>query len=222
MKLTAKEISTKYKISVSTINMWFKNGILQRISNLKPFQYYETDIIEVINNKSKCYVCGKVVSKIDGGNKNGILCIECKNKCCICKITFNSKNKYLNTRFCISCKKDFERNNSRRRSMSDPQLWRIKSDECKNKTKIQVFQYYCGGDIKCAKCPYDDIRALSIDHINGDGKDHFDEKGRKLSGEKLYRWLKRNNFPIGFQILCMNCQFIKRYENKENSRYNII
>ena len=31
----------------------------------------------------------------------------------------------------------------------------------------------------------------------------------ELKGEKLNRWLKNNNYPKGFQILCWNCNFAK-------------
>ena len=58
-----------------------------------------------------------------------------------------------------------------------------------------------------------DIRALSIDHINSDGASH-----RKEVGNGMYRWLLKNNFPEGFQVLCMNCQFIKRETNNECTR----
>ena len=30
---------------------------------------------------------------------------------------------------------------------------------------------------------------------------------------KFYAWLKRNNYPSGFQILCMNCQWGKLRNN---------
>lgn len=75
--------------------------------------------------------------------------------------------------------------------------------------KQEVYAHYGGG---CRRCGFGDIRALSIDHINGGGNRHRKEIGR---GNSFWRWLKKNNYPSGFQILCMNCQFIKRYENKE-------
>jgi hypothetical protein len=65
------------------------------------------------------------------------------------------------------------------------------------------------------------LRALSIDHINGKGAEHLRSigsiscKGRGLGGTQFYRWLQRNNYPRGFQVLCMNCQWIKRNENNE-------
>ena len=32
----------------------------------------------------------------------------------------------------------------------------------------------------------------------------------------IYYWLERHNYPPGFQVLCMNCQWIKKAENNEN------
>ncbi len=82
----------------------------------------------------------------------------------------------------------------------------------RDKIKRLVYEHYSPNGIKCKKCSFDDIRALSIDHIKGKGHLHRLKVG---FGNALYRWIVRNNYPKGFQILCMNCQFIKRYENKE-------
>lgn len=79
--------------------------------------------------------------------------------------------------------------------------------------KKEVFTHYCEGEPKCQKCGFSDIRALTIDHKNGDGAKHR----KDLKACKLYPWLKRNKYPEGFQVLCMNCQFIKKFENKEHS-----
>jgi hypothetical protein len=53
-----------------------------------------------------------------------------------------------------------------------------------------------------------------IDHINGNGNIHRKE----VSGYKMYPLLKRDGFPLGYQTLCMNCQFIKKDLNKECKR----
>jgi hypothetical protein len=37
-------------------------------------------------------------------------------------------------------------------------------------------------------------------------------------GLEFYRWLIKNNYPEGYQTLCMNDQFIKKAENKEIAR----
>ena len=70
--------------------------------------------------------------------------------------------------------------------------------------KIEVLAHYSGVNFpSCSKCGFSDIRALSIDHINR-------RNGDDKSGNKLYRWLIKEDFPEGYQTLCMNCQFIKR------------
>ena len=64
---------------------------------------------------------------------------------------------------------------------------------------------------KCIKCCWTDRRALQIDHIEAIG----DAKRRELNqrGRVLYREVKAN--PSKFQLLCANCNWIKRAENNE-------
>ena len=62
---------------------------------------------------------------------------------------------------------------------------------------------------KCSRCGFLDIRALTVDHINGGGNQE-----RKRIGA-IGVWLKVLRDPTGYQCLCMNCQFIKREENNE-------
>jgi hypothetical protein len=88
------------------------------------------------------------------------------------------------------------------------------------KLKATVLSHYtisgfpqCSNPFGIHKTPYTDIRALSIDHIHGGGNKHKKVAG---SGSLLYRWLKRNNYPPGYQVLCMNCQFIKSVVEHEN------
>lgn len=68
--------------------------------------------------------------------------------------------------------------------------------------------------LACVRCGFEDMRALSIDHINGGGYEHRKILKRE-SGISFYRWLKHQDYPKGYQTLCMNCQFIKREEQKE-------
>ena len=43
--------------------------------------------------------------------------------------------------------------------------------------------------------------------MNNDGAKHRKEIGH--GGSLMYSWLIKNNFPPGFQLLCMNCNFAK-------------
>lgn len=82
--------------------------------------------------------------------------------------------------------------------------------------KIEVLSHYNGGGYpKCSTCGESRIDCLSIDHIDGGGEKHKRELG--ICGP-VYNWLKKNDYPPGFQVLCMNCQFIKRAENNEYRR----
>ncbi len=76
--------------------------------------------------------------------------------------------------------------------------------------KKEVLTYYGNGKLACVKCGFADIRSLSIDHINGGGHTH-----RQAIHHNIYIWLKQHGFPTGYQTLCLNDQFIKRYEERE-------
>jgi hypothetical protein len=62
------------------------------------------------------------------------------------------------------------------------------------------------GGPKCA-CPYckdgDILDFLTIDHIENDGAAHRRMIGK--GGAPTYRWLVRQGFPPGYQVLCWNC-----------------
>ncbi len=74
--------------------------------------------------------------------------------------------------------------------------------------KFDVLSHYADGDPTCKICGENRLPCLSIDHMEGGGNQH-----RKSvvggGGHKFYAWLKRNYYPEGFQVLCMNCQFMK-------------
>jgi len=76
----------------------------------------------------------------------------------------------------------------------------------RDRIKIEVFSTYCPGEIKCACCQIKYLPFLTIDHINRDGADHRKQQGNGFGGYKFYLWLKRNDYPTGFRVLCFNCQ----------------
>ena len=70
---------------------------------------------------------------------------------------------------------------------------------------------------KCIKCGFDDKRALQIDHINGDG--HIERKERKYKGKGSFHSSVLKSFinkENKYQLLCANCNWIKRFENNEH------
>lgn len=63
---------------------------------------------------------------------------------------------------------------------------------------------------KCNICGYDeDFRALQIDHPKGNGR----QERRRIGWYKFYNKVLEN--PEMYQLLCANCNQIKRYTNNE-------
>ena len=83
------------------------------------------------------------------------------------------------------------------------------------KLKTEVLTHYGGGECKCVQCNFDDVRALTLDHIRGKGGEHRKLLGQRSSGYYFYLDLKRQGFPSGYQTLCSNCQRIKQVEQNE-------
>uniref|UniRef100_A0A6H2A2Z9 Uncharacterized protein n=1 Tax=viral metagenome TaxID=1070528 RepID=A0A6H2A2Z9_9ZZZZ len=89
--------------------------------------------------------------------------------------------------------------------------YRIKSGL---KLKKEVLSYYGKGKCQCCICGMDNLDCLSLDHINNNGADHR----KTLKYMSIYRFLKRQSFPNGYQTLCMNCQWIKKAEHQQQRR----
>ena len=80
--------------------------------------------------------------------------------------------------------------------------------------KLVVLTHYSGvGYPSCNCCKESIMDFLTIDHINGGGTKH-----RKLTGvgTQMYRWLIKNNYPEGFQVLCFNCNCAKGLNGNNN------
>jgi hypothetical protein len=71
--------------------------------------------------------------------------------------------------------------------------------------KLLAMEHYSNGFIECAVCGEDRIECLSLDHIYGGGTKHRKDKKIKMMAE----WLRKYNYPTGYRVLCMNCQFME-------------
>jgi hypothetical protein len=139
--------------------------------------------------------------------------------------------KARNMRFCKSCKAKYDKVYAVKYKAKRVLVMReyrarnrdrlnVQTNELRRKIKIEVLSHYSGTNPpQCVNpfgehlTPYVNLDALSIDHINGCGKLH-----RKEVKRDFYVWLKKNNYPEGYQVLCMNCQFIKKIKDQECQR----
>jgi len=76
------------------------------------------------------------------------------------------------------------------------------------KLKQEAFDKMGG---KCVRCGFTDYRALQVDHVNGGGwKEHSQNR-------HMYYYLQVMKDTTGkYQLLCANCNWIKRWENGEH------
>jgi len=63
------------------------------------------------------------------------------------------------------------------------------------------------GGYECRCCGETEPVFLTIDHINNDGAEHRKEIGQ--SNSNLLTWLRKHDYPNGFQVLCFNCNIGK-------------
>ncbi len=68
------------------------------------------------------------------------------------------------------------------------------------KHRQEVFVAY--GGAKCSCCGETEFHFLCIDHVNGGGNKHRKEVP---GGVGMISWLRKNNYPKGFRVLCHNC-----------------
>ncbi len=90
-----------------------------------------------------------------------------------------------------------------------PESKNICQQKLRQKLKEEIMSHYGG---RCLHCGEKDLIVLTIDHINNDGAEHRRQL-KNLRGMGIYYWLKKNNFPREFQVLCANCNM-----RKENNR----
>lgn len=79
-----------------------------------------------------------------------------------------------------------------------------------NTRRRQELLDFMGG--KCVRCGFDDARALQVDHVNGGGTKEW----ARVNSPARRAMIKAN--PGRYQLLCANCNWIKKHEKDETPR----
>ena len=69
-----------------------------------------------------------------------------------------------------------------------------------------LLAYSHGAPPMCQCCGDTHREFLEIDHVENNGAEHRREVGSTI---QVLRWLRKNNYPSGFQLLCRNCNHAK-------------
>ena len=104
----------------------------------------------------------------------------------------------------------YKRNKERLQAYDRTYSQKLSRREIGHLNKVTVLSHYSNPpDIPiCNHCGEQDIDVLCIDHIEGGG--HQERIKLGLSGNGFYKWLGRNSYPDGYQVLCYNCN-IRKY-----------
>jgi len=109
---------------------------------------------------------------------------------------------------------EYNRNFAKKYRLEHPLEIRAHERQRRLKAKIDALTHYGNGKCACVQCGESRLACLSIDHINGNGAQARRENHAKV-GSNFYKWLRHKGYPDGYQTLCMNCQYVKRYINNE-------
>jgi hypothetical protein len=156
---------------------------------------------------TNCKTCGVVIDNPYGCRK---YCEECA------RISHNKSKKECRENkklagLCVDCKNKTEDGAVRCEACLK------KSKDRDAALKLEVINKYGGCQCACLGCREIDIDCLQINHIDGNGNKHRKEINKK-SGMDFYAWLKKNNFPPGYNVLCAICNFVRGLRTNRGTR----
>lgn len=145
-----------------------------------------------------------------------IICNKCKKPKLISELVVEGKKQIR--RVCIPCEKNRQREKQRRAYLYSPERQkaislksyhkngghrRILAKARRDKVRNDIILHYSNGKNECACCGETENCFLTLDHMHGGGT--MERKKIGAGGHHLYRVIRKQGYPSGFQILCFNC-----------------
>lgn len=90
---------------------------------------------------------------------------------------------------------------------------KVKDLKRKKDRRGKILSYFGG---VCKRCGFSDYRALQIDHVNEEGHREVKAIGNYAIYKRLTVRIENGEDIKDYQLLCANCNWIKRFENNEN------
>ncbi len=75
----------------------------------------------------------------------------------------------------------------------------------RRRLRLDVLKAYGGDPPTCACCGETTLEFLNVDHVNGGGHEQRRQLFGKNVGSRFYQWLRSNDYPPGYRVLCSNC-----------------
>ena len=119
-------------------------------------------------------------------------------------------------RNCGRCNQQLPLDNFYTRKNQCKECQRLHMIEYRSKERLSALKAYSVGknpQCACPGCEENRLPFLCIDHIEGGGNTQRNAlstpKSAKIhnnpGGGAFYRWLRKNNYPTGYQVMCHNC-----------------
>jgi hypothetical protein len=114
------------------------------------------------------------------------------------------EQKYIRRYRCLDCANKIRYPYTMKYASEHREQARTYQIRLRRRLRWEVLTAYGGDPPKCACCGETFEVFLTIDHMNDDGGKQR-KNGSHGAGLKFYRWLRNNEYPDGFQVLCFNC-----------------
>lgn len=108
------------------------------------------------------------------------------------------------------CRDRWEKTREERKTQEFKDRENANQRRCRSNNRRLCIGHYSDGKFKCACCGEGVYEFLTIDHVGGGGNKHR-RTIKYNDGTYIYLWLKRNGYPPGFAVLCMNCNWATRH-----------